>query len=98
MTPAIKSISAEYRDGYDTAKEYVESILRTGIAPGGASYQMFCEAVALSILRGKKITPDLKAWLSCLLENNYCEFHLGVYNYLLEKIQEYEKRDYAPLA
>ncbi len=91
MIPAIKSNSAEYRDGYDTAKEYLESILRTDITSNGAPYQMFCEAVALSISRSEKITPDLKTWLSCLLENNYCEFHLGVYNDLFEKIQEYEK-------
>ncbi len=95
MTSVIKSNSVEYQDGYDIAKEFVESILRTGKTSGGAPYQMFCEAVALSILRGEKITPYLKTWLSCLLENNYCEFHLGAYNYLLEKIQKYEKSDYA---
>ncbi len=93
INPAIKSNSAEYRDGYDTAREYVESILRTVKTSSGAPYQMFCEAVAFSILRKEKIAPDVKSWLSCLLENNYCEFHLGVYNYLLEKIQEYEKCD-----
>lgn len=84
----------DYQDGYERTKFCFEEVLKTGRAcPTSYYYGAYAGAIA-DLIRGKKDIPQVKvdALKTTILKlHSGSEFYRGVYDFLIEKIQEYKK-------
>ena len=87
--PEFTGKSMDYQDGYLSAEEYFNDILKGGNHSGSAPYRIFVEAVAYSIRKEEKTGQNREEALKCLLNWSDSEFNKGVYDFLVKAIKEY---------
>lgn len=86
--------NTERKLGYRSAKSCFDYSFDTGrFCPGSSPYVFYVESVAFSIKKEEKIAPDRIKFLDSLTEiSPGNEFNEGVHDFLIEKINEINRK------
>lgn len=86
--------NTERKLGYKSAKSCFDHSFDTGrFCPGSSPYVFYVESVAFSLKKEEKISPERIKLLDSLIEiSPGNEFNKGVHDFLIEKINEINKK------
>lgn len=83
--------SEDYQAGYVSAEDYFKLLMDGTPSHGGAPFRIFVEVVAHSMRNKEEIDTKRFRALGLMLDWSSNEFNLGVYDFLVKAVEDYNK-------